>query len=176
MLLRSPIAQAARVRQGQTGCRVPGAGCRAPTASCATGADAGAAVRGCPGPARQPHASVGAVPGAAGQGGTGAVSGVQGGGSREGTPGCRPSIPPSHPAPQAAVVPGGRPRAGRRGDGGRRLRELRPLAPPAPGAAPEGQDRPAQPLVPTVARRLCWPWGDRWPWGPHQEQRRMERT
>ncbi|XP_074909235.1 acylamino-acid-releasing enzyme-like isoform X1 [Buteo buteo] len=148
MLLRSPIAQAARVRQGQTGCGVPGAGCRAPTAGCATGADAGAAVRGCPGPARQPHASAGAVPGAAGQGGTGA----------------------------AAVVPGGRPRAGRRGDGGRRLRELRPLAPPAPGAAPEGRDRPAQPLVPTVARRLCWPWGERWPWGPHQEQRRTERT
>ncbi|CAM9363535.1 unnamed protein product, partial [Bubo scandiacus] len=46
----------------------------------------------------------------------------------------------------AAVVPGGRPRAGRRGDGGQCLRELCPLAPPAPGAAPVGCDGPAQSL------------------------------
>ncbi|XP_068884436.1 acylamino-acid-releasing enzyme isoform X3 [Aphelocoma coerulescens] len=53
-------------------------------------------------------------------------------------------------AAQAAVVPGGRPRTGWCGDGGRCLHELCPLAPPAPGAAQKGWDRPAQALVPTV--------------------------
>jgi len=88
MLQRSPIAQAAQVRQGRDGCGVLDAGCPAPTTGCAAGADAGAAVRGRPGPARQPHAGAGAVPSAEGQGRAGAVSGVEGGGSGEGALGC----------------------------------------------------------------------------------------
>ncbi|XP_075288481.1 acylamino-acid-releasing enzyme-like isoform X2 [Opisthocomus hoazin] len=51
-------------------------------------------------------------------------------------------------AAQAAVVPGGRPRAGWRGDGGRRLQELRPLAPPASGAAAAGRHSPLHPWWP----------------------------
>ncbi|XP_055662008.1 acylamino-acid-releasing enzyme isoform X2 [Falco peregrinus] len=76
----------------------------------------------------------------------------------------------------AAVVPRGRPRAGRHRDRGRYLWELRPLAPPAPGAALAGQDGTAQPLAPVAALLLCQPQGDCWPWGPHQDQRRMKQA
>ncbi|XP_039932555.1 acylamino-acid-releasing enzyme-like isoform X3 [Hirundo rustica] len=122
MLLRSPISQAAQVRQGQDGCGVPGVGCQIPTEGSAAGADTGVAVRGCSGPARQPHTGAGAVPRVAGQG-------------------C-PSTAP--------VVPRGWPRTGWCGDGGQCLQELCSLASPAPGAAQAGRDRLAEPLVPTV--------------------------
>lgn len=83
MLLRSPISQAAQVRQGEDGCGAPGVGCQTPTEGSAAGADTGVAVRGRPGPARQPHAGAGAVPGVAGQGCASTVSGVQVGAGRE---------------------------------------------------------------------------------------------
>lgn len=96
MLLRSPISQAAQVRQGQDGGGVPGVGCQTPTEASAAGADTGVAVRGCPGPACQPHAGAGAVPGAAGQGCASTVSGVQVGAGRELWGGGQTS---SHPVP-----------------------------------------------------------------------------
>ncbi|XP_071406729.1 acylamino-acid-releasing enzyme-like isoform X2 [Pithys albifrons albifrons] len=102
---------------------------------CAAGADARAALCGRQGPARQPHTGAGALPGAAGQ----------------------------RRASTAAVVPGGRPCADRRGDRGQCLQELCPLVPPAPWAAQAGQDRTAQPLSASGGPGLCWPQGDHWP-------------
>ncbi|XP_066051214.1 acylamino-acid-releasing enzyme-like isoform X5 [Chamaea fasciata] len=129
MLLRSPISQAAQVRQGQDGCGVPGVGCQTPTEGSAAGADTGVAVCGRSGPARQPHTGAGAVPGVAGQG-------------------CASTAP---------VVPRGWPCTGWCGDRGQCLQELCPLVSPAPGAAQTGWDRPTQPLVPTVVLGYACP-------------------
>ncbi|XP_066859263.1 acylamino-acid-releasing enzyme isoform X1 [Anser cygnoides] len=84
-----------------------------------------------------------------------------------------PGMGTEHPpllVPQAAVVPGGRPRAGRHRDGGRCFWELCPLVPPTPETAP------AQPLAPAVAPWPCWPWRDWGSWGWHRDQRRMEQV
>lgn len=171
MLLRSPIAQAAQVRQGQDGHGVLGARCQAPTAGSAAGADTGVAVRGCPGPARQPHAGAGAVPGAAGQGCASTVSGVQVG---AGSSGVLHEHPPVLSLPTGCC--GTRRMATHWPVWRQRLTSSRtaPTGSSSTWGSPGGMGQASRTPSAHSGPGLCQPQGDCWPWEPRQDHRQME--